>query len=91
MPSLPQFRGVLDELGVRYDVEELPPDPARGFDSEEEAREMIARRLYVSPGAPAAERLQSVLDDSLECGDGGTWRITGSSPLQACIVSWTPG
>ena len=91
LPSLPQLRDVLDELGVRYDVEELPPDPARGFDSEEAAREMIARRLYVSPGTAAAERLQSVLDDSLECGGDGTWRIAGSSPLQARIVSWTPG
>ena len=90
LPSLPQFRDVLDELGADYDVEELPPDPARGFDSEAEAREMIARRLYVSPGTAAAERLRSALDDSLECGHDGTWRIAGSSALQACIVSWAP-
>lgn len=90
LPSLPQFQDVLDELGIVYEVEELPPDPARGFDGEEEAREMIARRLYVSPGSPAAERLTSVLDDSLERGGDGTWRIAGSQPLQACIVSWTP-
>ena len=90
LPSLPQFREVLDELGMVYEIEELPPDPARGFDSEEEAREMIARRLYVSPGTAAAGRLRSVLDDSLECGEDGTWRIKGTQPLQACIVSWTP-
>ena len=90
LPSLPQFQDVLDELGIVYEIEELPPDPARGFDREEEAREMIARRLYVSPGAPAAEKVKSVLDDSLECGDDGTWRIAGSQPLQACIVCWTP-
>lgn len=90
LPSLPQFQGVLDELGIVYEVEELPPDPARGFDSGEEAREMIARRLYVSPGSPAAERLTSVLDHSLERANDGTWRIAGSQPLQPCIVSWTP-
>lgn len=90
LPSLPQFRDVLDELGITYVVEELPPDPARGFDGEEEAREMIARRLYVPSGTPAAERVTSLLDHSLECGDDATWRIAGSKPLQACIVSWTP-
>ena len=90
LPSLPHFLPVLDELGIAYRVEELPPDPARGFDSEVEAREMIASRLYVSPGSEAAARLSAVLDDSLQLEDDGIWRIRGSSPLQTCIVSWTP-
>ena len=90
LPSLPHFLPVLDELGIAYQVEELPADPARGFDSEEEAREMIASRLYVASGSEAASKLSAVLDDSLQQEDDGIWRIKGSSPLRTCIVSWTP-
>ena len=90
LPSLPHFLPVLDEMGIAYQIEELPPDPARGFDSEEEAREMIASRLYVAPGSEAAAKLSATLDDSLQLEDDGIWRIKGSNPLQTCIVSWTP-
>ena len=81
---------MLDELGVTYEVDELPADPARGFDSEAEAREMIARRLYVAPGSEAETRLAKVLDDSLREDGDGVWRIKGSRPLLPRIVSWTP-
>lgn len=91
LPSLPQFRNALAELGIEHEVDELPPDPARGFDSEAEAREMIASRLYVPPGSPAATTLTAALDQSLRQDGDGVWRIKGSEPLRPCIVSWTPG
>ena len=90
LPSLPHFTPVLDELGIAYEVDELPPNPASGFDSEEEAREKIASRLYVAPGSEADAKLSAVLDDSLQREDDGIWRIKGSNPLQICIVSWVP-
>ena len=90
LPSLPHFTPVLDEMGISYQVEELPVDPARGFDSEEEARDMIVRRLYISPGSEAEAKLSKILDDSLQQEADGIWRIKGSQPLQTCIVSWTP-
>ena len=90
LPSLPHFTPVLDEMGISYEVEELPPDAARGFDSEEEARSMIAQRLYVSPGSDAETKLSAILDDSLRQEADGIWRIEGSQPLQTCIVSWQP-
>ena len=90
LPTLPEFHGVLKELGITYEVDELPSDPARGFDSEEEARALIAQRLYVASGSEAESRLQKALDDSLAQDTDGVWRIKGSRPLQPCIVSWTP-
>ena len=91
LPSLPQFRAALEEMGITHQVDQLPDEPARGFDSEAEAREMLARRLYAAPGTAAAARLEAALEDSLLAGDDGVWRIRGSRPLQPCIVSWTPG
>ena len=90
LPSLPHFRPVLDEMGLAYEIEELPADPARGFDSEEEARDMIAQRLYISRGSEAESKLSGILDASLQEEPDGIWRIKGSQPLQTCIVSWTP-
>ena len=58
LPCLPEFLPVLEELGIRADVTELEAQPARGFDSLEEARQMIQRRLYVRDGTGAKERLE---------------------------------
>ena len=91
LPSLPNFTPVLDEMGISYQVDELPPDAARGFDSEEEARSMIAHRLYIAPGSDAEAKLSEILDDSLQQESDGIWRIKGSQPLKTCIVSWEPG
>ena len=90
LPSLPQFRNVLDELGIACQVEELPGERPFGFASEEEAKEIIAHRLYVAPGSQAEARLARALDGSLAEEDDGVWRIKDSRPLQPCIVSWTP-
>ncbi len=90
LPTLPQFRPVLDELGIAYQVDELPGDRPFGFASEEEAREIIAQRLYVAPGSRAEFRLANALDEALQEEEDGVWRIKDSRPLQPCIVSWTP-
>ena len=91
LPSLPHFRAALDEMGIAHRVDPLPDEPARGFDSREEAQEMLARRLYAAPGTGAAARLEAALADELELCADGIWRIRGSRPLQPRIVAWTPG
>ena len=89
LPTLPQFRPVLNELEIAYQVDELPGDRPFGFASEQEAREIIAQRLYVAPDSEAEGRLAKALDESLREEDG-VWRVKDSQPLQPCIVSWTP-
>ena len=91
LPTLPQFQPVLDELGITCRIEELPGDRPFGFASEEEAREIIAQRLYVAPGSQAEARLAGALDEALQEEEDGVWRIRGSQQLQPCIVSWTTG
>ena len=87
LPALPQFLPVLEELGIRPQVTELDQQSPRTFASLEEAREGIARWLFINPETDAMARLDSVLEDSL-VEDGGLWRIAGAQPLQSCIVSW---
>lgn len=87
LPCLPEFLPVLEELGIHPEVTELDGQPPRGFDSLEEARQMITRRLYVAPGTEAMARLDRALEDSLQEVDGA-WQVKGTQPLRPCIVAW---
>ena len=87
LPCLPEFLPVLEQLGIRPEVTELDEQPSRGFGSRQEASEMIARRIYVTPGTDAMTRLEGALDSSLHEVDGA-WHIKGAQPLRPCIVAW---
>ena len=90
LPALPQFLPVLEELGIIAEVTELAEQPRREFDSFEQARETIARQLYVSPGTEAMSRLEQELEGSLYEA-GGVWRVEGAQPPRPCIVAWETG
>ena len=89
LPSLPEFLPVLEELGIRPEVTELPELPPGGFGSGHDAKENIARRLYVTPGTEAMSKLARVMENSLQEVDGA-WYIEGAQPLRPCIVAWEP-
>ncbi len=87
LPCLPEFLPVLEELGIGAEVTEVDKQPARGFDSLEEARQTIQRRLYVNDGTEAKERLEQALEESLH-EVNGAWLVRGAPPLHPCIVAW---
>ena len=87
LPALPQFLPVLEELGISPEVTELAEQPRREFDSYEQARETIARQLYVAPGTEAMGRLEQALESELQDA-GGVWRVEGTQPPRPCIVAW---
>ena len=87
LPCLPEFLPVLEQLGIRPEVTELDEQPAWGFSSRQEASEMIARRIYVTPGTEAMTRLEQALESSLH-EDEGVWQIEGVQPLRPCVVAW---
>ena len=87
LPSLPQFLPVLDELGIQPEVTDLDQQPPRTFACIEEAREAVARWLFVTPGTDAMTRLEYALEDALRQ-ENGAWQIDGSQPLRPWIVSW---
>ncbi len=89
LPCLPEFMPVLEEMGVRAEIEEVGGQGPRGFDSLEEARQLITRRLYVSPGTPEMERLERALEEALFEEDGH-WQVRGTPPVRPCVVTWEP-
>lgn len=90
LPALPQFLPALDELGIQPEVTELDQQPPRVFGSVEEAREAVARWLFVTPGTNAMDRLERVLEDALR-EENGAWSIEGAQPSRPSIVSWETG
>jgi hypothetical protein len=89
LPSLPELAEVLQELGIPAQVELLAPQPARGFDSLEQAVEQLASRLYLAEGSDKKARLASILPQRLAEMDG-TWQIRGARPMEPALVSWSP-
>ena len=90
LPSLPEFREVLSQLGIEPEIEVVPTDRNRLFDSLEAAKEQLARRLYVMPGSEEMERLEALLPQVLEESNGG-FSIKGATPLEPRVISWRPG
>lgn len=89
LPSLPQFRDVLSQLGINANVEMLEQLPQKGFDDREQALEQLTGRLYLAPGSSQLARLEEILPDLLEETDSG-FIVKGSQPLQPALVSWQP-
>jgi SAM-dependent methyltransferase len=89
LPSLPEFRNVLTEMGVRPTVSALPAQRAPGFDTLDDAKTQLTRRLFVAPGSVQMERLESALAGLLEEQDG-TYRVRGARPMIPNVVSWRP-
>ena len=90
LPSLPQLEPVLKELGVAYRTEMLPSQPARGFDSAQQALEQLGRRLFVGGDDPKRGQLEGMIGDLLE-EQNGVFRLKGAPALEAALVSWQPG
>lgn len=88
-PTVPQFLPVLDELGIRPEITDLPERPPHEFASREEAIAGIAPQLHVEPGTEEIQRLEQFLDRSLQR-QGGVCRLEGAQPIRSCIVSWSP-
>ena len=90
LPALPEFLPVLAELGIHPEITELDEQPDGGFATFEEARQAIARRIFVNPGTKQMARLEQALADWLY-EDDGVWRIRGAQPARPCLVAWATG
>ena len=89
LPSLPQFREVLEQLGVDANVEMLEQLPQRGFEDREQALDQLTDRLYLAPGSSQLAKLEQILPDILQETDSG-FIVKGSQTLQPALVSWRP-
>ena len=89
LPSLPELKEVLNELGIVANFEQLPARPSRGYSSFEEAEEQLTGRLFLQPNSPKIENLRRLLPQLLEDVDG-EFQVRGSRTLTPYLVSWSP-
>ncbi len=87
LPSVPEFREVLRDLGIKARQEPLTAQPARGFDSLEQALNQLSQRLYLGEDDPKRDMLARILPQELE-ESGGVFRIRGAVPLQPWLFRW---
>ena len=89
LPSFRDLMRVLWEMGVNADLEMLPAQEPRGFESRASALEQTRRRLFVEAGGDGERRLSQALDEMLEESDG-RFRIRGAPVFRPALVSWRP-
>ncbi len=89
LPSLREFVPLLWDMGIYPDLEMLPPQGPRGFESRENALQQTCNRLMLEPGTDGERRLKAALDDVLEEVDG-RFVIRGAPVFYPALVSWRP-
>ena len=90
LPSLRELIPLLWDMGIYPDLEMLPPQAPRGFESREGAVEQTRQRMLVEPGGDGERRLRAALDDMLEEVDG-RFMVRGAPTFYPALVSWRPG
>ena len=89
LPGLHEFEEVLKSLDIDAQVDMLPSQPQRGFESSEQARDQLAERLFLAPKGDKIRRFEKLLPDLLE-ESNGLFRIRNVEPLAPGLVSWRP-
>ena len=89
LPSVPELRGVLDEMSIAFREDSLPAPAALGYESRDQALEQISQRLYLMVEDPKREKLRQLLTRELEESDG-VFRVKGARPLEPVLISWSP-
>ncbi len=87
LPSLPELREVLDEMGFKAEIEPILVRPSRGYPDMKAALSQIAERLYIRPNDEEMDMLEKLLPDLLE-EQQGELRVRGASDMVPHMVSW---
>ena len=90
LPSLRELIPLLWDMDIYPDLEMLPPQTPRGFESREGALQQVGNRLMLEPDSNGERRLKEALDDMLEEVDG-RFMIKGAPTFYPALVSWRPG
>ncbi|MDA0676380.1 MAG: class I SAM-dependent methyltransferase [Chloroflexi bacterium] len=87
LPTLPEVKNVLTEMGLKFSMEKLPEWQSRPFPDEESAYEESMARLFMSPDSKYALNLKAALERSLVRTDDGL-RFNWAEPHRPWLVRW---
>lgn len=89
LPSLPELKQVLDQMGTRFRAEPLPEWNSRPFTDADSAYDEAMTRLFISVGSAQAKKLAEVLPATLIT-DNDELRFKWARPHRPWLVRW-PG
>ncbi len=89
LPAGPQFLEALDEMGVAYNVEDLPAPELHGFQTPDEAWQQTRGMLFLTEGSEKDKLLRATIRDHLEERNGELY-LKGAKPMRPILVTWTP-
>ena len=87
LPTLPQVKDVLTEMGINFTLEKLPEWQSRPFTDQAAAYEESMARLFMADSSKYAASLSRALERSLVPADSGV-RFTWAEPHRPCLVRW---
>jgi SAM-dependent methyltransferase len=88
LPAMPEFRGLLEALGIEHDVHRLEDRPHGEFKSAEAALERSTQRFFLNPGSDSAKRLEELLPSCLVPNGDGV-KFDWAEPQRGWLVTWS--
>ena len=89
LPCAPEYTAVLAEMGIDYEVRELPAWGPEPFADMESAFNECSARLFVEPGSKKSDRLKVALRESVAEVDGGVG-FHWAAPNTSWLITWKP-
>jgi hypothetical protein len=90
LPGAPELLRVLDEMGIRPEVEVFDPDPPESVPNIRAALDLLRNLLFVRPDTVQDRKLQRSLHGLLEETPAGV-TIKESRPRRLVLMSWPTG
>jgi len=89
LPAGPQLLEVLDEMGISYNVEDLPTPDFHGFQTSDEAWQQTRGMLFLTEGSEKDNLLRSAIKNHLEERNGQLY-LKDSKPMRPVLITWPP-
>ena len=89
LPAGPQLLEVLDEMGISYNVEDLPTPDFHGFQTSDEAWQQTRGMLFLTEGSEKDRLLRSTIKNHLEERNGQLY-LKDSKPMRPVLITWPP-
>ena len=87
LPAMPEFRRLIESLGIEYEAYRLEDRPHGMFPNAEIALARATQRLFLVPGSTNAKRLADLLPDCLAPSDGVV-KLKWAEPQRGWLVTW---
>jgi len=88
LPAMPEFRGLLESLDIKYDLHRLEDRPHGEFRDFDSALRRSTQRFFLNSGSPNATRLAELMPSCLVPNGDGV-KFSWAEPQKGWLVTWS--